>query len=100
MLYEIKKKLVIKILGADLNAQGIYNLEDGKDKPWMRVTLANNENIFKAGKDGEKPVDVIYRTAPFKQFDSRIEYLKNEQKENEESVKLFDGMIEQLLSRN
>ena len=73
-LYEMKSRIVEKILSAKGDSTGIMYVE-GLEKPWMRITLTDNFQPFMER-------EVIYRVASFRRYDSKIEYLKHEPKKD------------------
>lgn len=73
----MKDKLTKKLL----TRSGKHELKswiklDGKlEKPYLRVTLTDNVAVFESK-------DVTYRATAFRRYESKVEYLKNEPKED------------------
>jgi hypothetical protein len=72
-LYDQQTELVKEMLGSSEKfIDHIYI--DGLDKPWMRITLTDNMNVFKEN-------NAVFRMATINRYESKVEFLKNEPKE-------------------
>lgn len=71
-LYAQKQLLVQKQLNGLPTIVKVLNV--GGDKPWCRVTMTDNLNVFNTE-------DSIHRVATINRYESKIEYLKNEPKD-------------------
>lgn len=79
-LFELKSKLISRILEAKGDSIGVMKLDDEKlAKPWMRIQLIDNMMPFT-----EK--DVVWRSTAFRRYEAKIEYLVREPKENKQPI--------------
>jgi hypothetical protein len=74
-LYDQKKAIIQEVLTGHYSVSNCTKI-DGLDKPWMRVTLTDNLNVF-------KDQDAVFRMATINRYESKIEFLKNEPKAKE-----------------